>query len=691
MTLFRCLDVRKCHQASFGGILIKCGGTVIHLRFFFQISFDINYVLFISFDKRKLNLFSDPLHRMRSDKIGISCNPAIAILFVLFHFQFGVVYHGSFDFYTTSERPIDHEILILADYGYSYIESGEDSRSDAVAASIIFFLVLVIVFVLYYQLQQRKQLLSEIERQAVKLRELDQAKSRFFANISHDLRSPLTLMVGALNQIFERESTWMDGESRSLLEVGLKNGQRLMNLADEIMELTRLEEGKIRLALEPVRIVPYMRLLTKMFRSAADIKDIELLFVNRVDEQTIVLVDPKHFEKIIYNLISNALKFTPRKGKIDVVLSAEAQSVMLDINDNGPGISEESLDHIFDRFYQSGAAENAAQIGVGIGLALVKELVELHNGKVDVESSVEGSSFRVHLPCHESAIQEAIIPTESWDVISRNSLWEDLNDEKEMVHMGMIDDVGTDLKRILIVEDHRELRYYIKGLLDSDYQVFLAADGRQAMEILRGHRIDLLLTDLMMPNMNGFELIDQLKKDKTMRSIPVLVISARTDHSEKLDLMAHGIDVIHKPFDKKELKLRVSNMINSTWSTPSGPQKIQELDEEEFEKDIILKIEAAIIKNIADPTLTVADLANEVVTSERNLYRLTRKLTGYTPHELIKESRLQYIRQYLLNHKVHSASKLVRLVGMNNASYFNRLYKKRFGESIFDQIDKESS
>ncbi len=562
-------------------------------------------------------------------------------------------------------------------------------RATIIGAIIIVALLITIAILFRKQLIERKKLVKEIESQAEKLRELDRAKTQFFANVSHDLRSPLTLILGAFDKISEREYEILDEESKELLDAGYKNGKRLLYLADEIMDLTRLEEGTIQLSLQYVKIVPYLRLLTKMFSSAADIKSIEMNYSVDIDDEAIVQIDPHQFEKIIYNLISNAIKFTPEGGKIGLKLTARKEFIEIRVSDSGKGIPEESLAYIFDRYYQAGSTEFKSQTGVGIGLALVKELVELHNGKIEVSSSSKGSSFKISIPFKESDwVSQAIIPERSLDVVTRNSLWMDLQEEKQKLQVPSIANKDENARNILIVEDHKELRSYLKAILSKEFRVYLAADGGSALEILQTQSIELIITDLMMPYMDGFELIDHLQKDKKLKKIPVLVVSARTDKTEKLNLIAKGaIDVIGKPFDKEELLVRINSVLNTKWDSSKKLSTLYGETAEEFEKNIMARLERLIISRIDDPHLSVLDLADEMAASERKVYRMIKKISGLTPYELIKEVRWQFLEDYLKNNTVRTATEAAQLIGMNNVSSFSGQYKKRFGHTVKKVIE----
>ncbi|MEQ9403450.1 MAG: response regulator [Cyclobacteriaceae bacterium] len=565
----------------------------------------------------------------------------------------------------------------------------QTQRATILGASVIVILLITIALLFRKQLIQRKKLVGKIESQSESLQELNEAKTRFFVNVSHDLRSPLTLILGALDKITEKDYDILDTESRELLDVGYKNGKRLLYLADEIMDLTRLEEGKIKLDLQYVKIVPYLRLLTKMFSSAADIKSIKMEFSAEVDEETILQLDPHQFEKIIYNLLSNAIKFTPEGGEVNLHLKARKKYIEIFVSDSGSGIPEESLNYIFDRYYQAGSNEFQSQAGVGIGLALVKELVVLHKGTIEVRSSQSGTRFHISIPFKESDwVSKAIIPERSLDVVTRNSLWVDLQEEKKQIQVSSLTNQNEDAKSILIVEDHKELRSYLKSILSSDFRIHLAADGVSALDILQSEQIELIISDLMMPYMDGFELIDHLKNDKELRKIPVVVVSARTDKNEKLKLIAKGAEeVISKPFDKEELMLRIKNILDRDWDSNQKLTRLYGETAQEFEKNIMARLERLILKRIDDPHLSVLDLADEMAASERKVYRMIKKISGLTPYELIKEIRWQYLENHLKNNKVKNATEAAQLIGMNNVSSFSEQYDKRFGHSVREMID----
>lgn len=560
----------------------------------------------------------------------------------------------------------------------------------AVVAAI--FLGAIFIVILYRSSKKYKRLSNKLTRanvtivdQKEKLEELDKVKSRFFQNISHDLRSPLTLILGALNQTVEKDSAILDKESLKLIDIGIGNCKRLLFLANEILDLTRLEEGKLRLEKEQVKIAPYMRFLIGMFSSAADLKKIALEFTSEISEETLISADPQQFEKIIYNLISNAIKFTPEEGRIDVHLVQSSQEVSITIKDTGSGIPNESIKYIFDRYYQSADNPVSAQSGLGIGLALVKELVELHEAKITVSSGIEGTSFTIQIPISDEQV-EGVVPAGSLQIITKNSLWTDLHEEAKSFQFPTLSNGNPNASTVLVVEDHRELRLYLRGILVDDFKVLEAQNGEHALQILETQKVDLILTDLMMPYLDGFGLLDKLKENKELKNTPVLVISARTDKTEKVQLMSQGAEVMQKPFEKDELIAKINNMLKVSLKTEFKVDKMYKESDKEYEKNMLEKIEKLILKNIDNQSFSVYDIGDEIAASERNVYRLVKKLVGITPKELIMEIRWQYFEKFLSENSVSSLSEAAKVIGMTNASYFGRQYKKRFGKDLSLQL-----
>ena len=595
-------------------------------------------------------------------------------------------------------------------------ERNQQQRSFIILASVGIFLLLVVIVVIYigYRTRQRlndeiikrnKEILTQkdrieqdknvIEEQSKKLEELDRAKSRFFTNISHDLRSPLSLIIGNIENVIDNEDNYLSPVSKEHLDTGFKNSKRLLYLADEINELTKLEEGKLHLIKELVDIQVYMKLLVKMFSSAAEYKSITLQFKSHIKDGTALEVDPRHFEKIIYNLISNAIEHTPNEGQVTVSLETADAQVAIKIEDTGEGISEQSIPYIFDRYYQSPTNQFRMREGLGIGLALVKELVDLHQGEITVDSAVgKGTTFSVFLPVSDAKPLASDAPEQSSYIQEKNHLWSELLKKNQLAqqHVNLtINNLEKNKdKTILLVDDHPEVREYIKNLLIEYFVILEAGNGQEALEVLRKHEIDLVITDLMMPWMDGFELLSAMREDTALSKIPALVVSARTNDEDKRKVLFSGINnILYKPFDKRELILRINNLINFKDNIEqenndklliSNSQTIDDI-----ERGILEKIDSLILENINNPGLSVNHLGDVLAASERKVYRMIKKLTGMTPLEYIKEVRWKYLEVLIREKNVKNATEAAKSIGINNVTKFKQQYERKFGKKI-DQI-----
>ncbi|MFY0685695.1 MAG: response regulator [Cyclobacteriaceae bacterium] len=561
-----------------------------------------------------------------------------------------------------------------------------DKQKQLLIGVIILVLLLFgLMLFVYRSSVLRKRLLTEIQKQkeqieyqSNKLKQLDNAKSRFFANISHDLRSPLTLILGSLDQVLEDPKSKLDEDTKDQLKIGYKNGKRLLFMADEIRDLTRLEEGKLKLKKQHVRIESYLKMLVKMFSSAASQKEIALSFSSLVSDELTVEIDPHQFEKVIYNLLSNAVKHTQSGGEIKLEIDKGSANFMkIMVQDNGAGIPSIHLPYVFDRFYIADDQDYKPEESMGVGLALTKEIVELHQGQISVTSELNnGTTFSVLLPSSgKKWVSEEVIQ-EIHEPLYRSEI---LIDEESSNTVTSNDNSKT----ILIVEDHREIRNYLKRMLEEDYNIITSNNGQDAMVILDLEQVDLVITDLMMPYMDGFELIEKLKSNPKHQNTHLFVVSARTNPEDKHKLLEKGADAIFaKPFDPKELKLRITNQ----FKRDAGKELIDLFtpgtSNDNFDAEILARLKSVITSRIDDNNLSVMDLAEELAASERKVYRLVKKVTSMTPHELIKETRWQYIKVLLDENKVTSASEAGRAIGMNNVTHFKSQFESRFGKSI---------
>ncbi|HSG68566.1 MAG TPA: ATP-binding protein, partial [Bacteroidales bacterium] len=559
---------------------------------------------------------------------------------------------------------------------------------------VIAFISLIIAWRRYDLKRQRLKQALEIEQvEAEKLKELDKMKSQFFANISHEFRTPLTLILGPMEKFRKKVS---DAESLQDLNIIQRNAWRLQTLINQLLSLSKIESGQMKLRAWEEDIVSLSRGYVLSFESLAQQKQVQLLFTSDIDHLLIYL-DRDKIEKILYNLLSNALKFTNEKGKVEVILKESGDFISIRVSDNGAGIYGEQLEHIFDRFYQ---ADNAGkQEGTGIGLALAKELTELHHGKIEVESEVgRGTSFTVFLPRgREHLNDEEIVksPEEMFTPLHFN-----LREKEELI----MDD--KDLKRkhhsidllkedsnpvLLIVEDNEDLRNYIGSYFEKDYQLIEAVDGLDGFEKAIDNLPDIIISDVMMPNMDGFELGQKLKSDQRTSHIPLILLTARASTESKMEGLETGADdFITKPFDPQELITRVKNLVDqrkrlaayylSNLQQPDlgGLVPVPQSGINQMDKDFLKKASETILENMADADFGVEEFSNKMALSRIHLHRKIKGLLNMAPSDLIRLLRLKQAAT-LLKEGSGNITQIAFEVGFNNLSYFSRCFREEFG------------
>ncbi|HEY7321374.1 MAG TPA: ATP-binding protein [Candidatus Binatia bacterium] len=487
--------------------------------------------------------------------------------------------------------------VILMYFGAAYLNTAHfDSRNFfnnlyflaltgiiVVAGNYLYNGLLFREFKVRFELDKSRQMLEGSNR---KLLELDRVKSRFFANISHELRTPLTLLLAPLQTLIQEWDAALRPDMRQLLLIMQSNGMRLLKLINDLLDLVRLESGKMEVKLEPIAIEPFLYGLTNAVKKSAEDRGIHLGVVSDPAIAT-VLADSDKLERILLNLLFNALKFTPAGGKVEVKAKRENGELLLEVTDTGTGISEEQLPFIFDRFWQADTSSQRKYRGVGIGLALVKELVEVQGGTVGVTSEIgKGTQFTVRLPYKELGEPLPLLPEEvkstrpgtsplvsaetngSTDTWLKNlyreaefypaitSLKETILPVETSTHRGQ--------PRVLIADDEPDMLKYLKSQLSVRFQVIEAIDGQQAVEKAVQFLPDVIVCDMMMPEKNGLEVCRELRARTPTRSIPVLLLTARADEETKLAALSAGAsDFITKPFSTTELSVRLRNLFDA--------------------------------------------------------------------------------------------------------------------------------
>jgi signal transduction histidine kinase/ligand-binding sensor domain-containing protein/DNA-binding response OmpR family regulator len=523
------------------------------------------------------------------------------------------------------------------------------------------------------------------------LRNLDQLKSQFYANISHEFRTPLTLILGQIESVM---GSSIDSKEKGKLQVANRNARRLLKLINELLDLSRLEAGGMELYAENNHFVSFIKNLFFSFESLAAQKNITLKFESEADEIT-VFFDTDKMEKIFYNLLSNALKFTPENGIIKITIHfLNEHLIEIGVEDTGNGIPKDKLENIFDRFYQVDDSNTREHEGSGIGLALAKELVLLHKGTIKVRSNLGvGSKFTVTLPyVKANRIKNKVTENSSKAIASKESI--SGIDIKNHLDATSQTEKPDEIKEIiLVVEDNTDVRNYIVEQIEGKYQTFEASDGEQGLTMAQEIIPDLVITDVMMPKMDGYMFCSALRTNEKTSHVPVIMLTARGGLEDKIDGLEAGIDAyITKPFSARELKATIKNLLlqriqlkkRFSKSLIIKPSEVSVISADQlFLEKIIHHIES----NFGDEQFSVEALAAEVNMSVTQLSRKLKALIDQPPGQMIRSFRLQRAAD-LLKQKAGTVSEISYQVGFNDNAYFSRAFKKQFGVSPSEYQDQ---
>ncbi|HMB64515.1 MAG TPA: tetratricopeptide repeat protein, partial [Eudoraea sp.] len=535
-----------------------------------------------------------------------------------------------------------------------------------------------------YRNKKNKQLLIAEETQRRELEKLDQLKSRFFNNISHEFRTPLTLILGPLEKI--RKS--VDDHLQPTVDIIERNGKRLLKLINQLLDLSKIESGKVVLKTSLTDLIPLLKGWVISFSSLADTKNIELTFTPE-KESYFLYVDREKIEEVIINLMSNAFKYTPTAGRISVRVAEKKAGghnyLSIAVSDTGTGISAEELDHIFDRFYQASNADAEDVTGTGIGLALIKELVELHKGFVNVMSEVaKGTTFEVLLPMGKDHLNDE-------EIVRISRVKETSGVEEEPRTTAKVPALNEDepddaFPVVLLIEDNQDLRMYIREILSESYKVLEAAQGEEGVAMAREHIPDIVLSDLMMPKLDGLEVCRLLKEDMLTSHIPIILITAKSSREDKLEgLKSLADDYLTKPFDTEELLVRLRNLIDLRKKMQSYfssgdillPRKIQL---NSMDSIFMEKVTGHLEAEISNSLFGVVELAYAVGLSRSQLFRKIKAITNLTPNEFMRSFRLHRAMD-ILKQQGGSVSEVAYETGFQNPSYFSKCFQEQFGQS----------
>ena len=549
----------------------------------------------------------------------------------------------------------------------TYLVQYNHQKMYIVLFSIILLLLIGIMVYIYRTILMKRR----IEEEANK------AKLQFFTNISHELRTPLTLIADPVNYIIHDDN--LNSQQRSMLQIVQRNVLVLTQLVSEILDFRKVQNGKMELRLSDFNLAESMKQWIKLFSASAQKKHIA---ISMDAPDTIMLrADQDKIERICYNLLSNALKYTSEGGEITLTAKEENGRVMISVADNGCGISSDELPYIFDRFYQ---AKNAGR-GTGIGLAIVKAFTELHHGEVSATSiEGKGSTFTIHIPVRQKG-EVTNQSTEKIEQLVEPSSAEEVPNQARHIDE-LIQPYQTDKPEVLIIDDNIDIRTYLRSVLSEKYNVSEAADGKAGLELARKIVPDIVLSDIMMPVMDGLAFCRQLKTDKAISHIPVILLTARSLDEQRAEGYEHGADAyLSKPFSLRLLLSRIDNLIesrkklNQTWSKGVEDDEIGNISNE-IDKSFLKQLRKIIQENLANSDLSVEQIGDEIGLSRVQLYRKVKALTGYSPVEIVRKARLTRAR-HLLQTTERTVSEVAYAVGFSTPSYFSKCYKDEFGEN----------
>ena len=541
------------------------------------------------------------------------------------------------------------------------------------------------------QLETQKSQLEQLSRE---LEEATHAKLVFFTNISHDFRTPLTLIADPIEQLLANPV--FDGQPRQLLLLMKKNAHILLRLVNQILDFRKVENGRMELRFEPFDLLDSFRNWNDSFRMALLKKHIAFSFEAPSDTDFRMQADAEKMECIYFNLFSNALKYTPENGKIIIRLAAAAENYVLSVFNSGSYISSADVEAIFRRFYQV----SGHQAGTGIGLALVHAFVEMHGGSITAGSDEKGTTFTVVFPKREASSVSSVAAEcpveksmegqdeeqEAFSVLVDAEVTADEAEgtagEAEMTAGEA--EMSADSPTVLVIDDNADIRSYVKSLLAGEYRVLDAADGRGGIRLAMKYVPDVIVSDVMMPGMDGVECCRRLKGELQTCHIPVILLTACSLDEQRIQGYDGGADsYISKPFNSQLLLSRVRNLIANRRQLKQFFGDNQSIEKEaisDMDKDFVYRFRTLVEEKMKDAELNVEDLGRDMGMSRVQLYRKLKSLTNYSPNELLRQIRLKKAASLLASSDM-TVAEIAYEVGFSSPSYFTKCYKEQFGES----------
>ncbi len=538
------------------------------------------------------------------------------------------------------------------------------------------------------ELVEQNKLLAQQRDTEKKLNEqlnaATQSKLVFFTNVSHDLRTPLTLIAEPVEQL--EMADYLTPQHHALIKIASKNVKILRRLINQILDFRKYENGKLTVNLSEVHIAELMRDWTESFNAIARKRDIKLNVDILIDSSVTLAIDVEKIERVFFNLMSNAFKYTADNGKIHLVCSCDDSQLIFSVEDTGQGIAVEDLGNIFDRFYQ---VDKIHPNGSGIGLSLAKAFIELHGGSIDVESILgKGSKFTVMLPVRHVSENAATN-------VSRMITDSEVNAELGNIELETVND-GDGKPLLLIIDDNADIRKMIRELLSADYRIIEAANGKDGIRLASKYVPDLIICDVMMPVMDGLECCRRIKDEITTSHIPVLMLTACSMDEQRIQGYESGADgYLSKPFNSKMLSMRcenlienrkrIKNLLGATQEVKASAPKAEERPaapdvQPDIDNEFYAKFVELVNKEMGNPDLNIDTLAAKMGIGRSQFYRKIKALTNYSPVELLRKMRLTKARE-LLATTDRSISEIAYGVGFSAPAYFTRVFREMFDES----------
>ena len=525
---------------------------------------------------------------------------------------------------------------------------------------------------------KKAELAKELEEKNTHLEELDKMKTQFFTNISHEFRTPLTVISGMAEQIEENPERWIQ-KGVNMIK---RNTHNLLDLVNQILDLRKLESGKLAANYVLGDVVVYVRYIFDSFHSLAETQDIQLHYQG-IQDAFEMDYDPEKLLRILSNLLDNAIKFTPAGGQIHLETSQADDQLIIKVTDTGIGIDEKELPNIFERFFHTQESPTTTKKGSGIGLSLVKELVNLMEGDISVASKLdEGTTFELTLPISRNAGKKAPHFTSS----DLTGVHADTPGQLENLKLPSQQGDGVELPSLLIMEDNLDVAQYLVACLEGRYQLEVVHDGQAGIDKALAEVPDLIISDVMMPEKNGYEVCQVLKSDEKTSHIPIVLLTAKADTDSRIEGLEHGADAyLAKPFEKRELLVRLEKLLElreqlqARYRSADGLTATSEPQAKKEDK-FVISLREVVEEHIDDEDFGIMELCRAMLMSRTQLHRKVKALTGRSTSSFVRSIRLGKAKE-LLSTTDWNISQIAYEVGFKDPKYFSRTFTEEFGVS----------